>query len=263
MKKQKTERPWLTPTGVEIKTSRLREIAKSWELKTWNEYLDWYSSSQGERLVSQEVYEKVGNSISESIFESFGHDPCPAKQRQCEQILSTIRPRQAEVLRKIYLEGKTQVVAAYELGRSQSSVAQLKNRGLKSIKWGNSGNNLLARHLVRGTSFSDDSESPSLWDKKFATKIEEPKLYDQKKYRDELLNHPNQTIANAAKTLTERQLRAIYLRHWCGLSNSQIARVFSVGVNTAQNLILSAVHKFKQSVTEIEAKQDSQGAVCQ
>ena len=107
--KTNSDRPWLTGSGVEVPTSKLRAICETWNAPTWEAYLKWYASPRREALVAFSTYEDVCEEQMETIFESLVKSETPAKGRLIALILSQIPDREAEVLRAIYLEGRTQV----------------------------------------------------------------------------------------------------------------------------------------------------------
>ena len=56
MNKQ-SNRPWLTASDVERPLSELKEISKSWDEQTWNEYLNWFETGRTDILLSTEIYD--------------------------------------------------------------------------------------------------------------------------------------------------------------------------------------------------------------
>jgi len=250
--KKKLNRPWLTPNDVEIPTEQLKEISKSWGQSAWEAYLKWYEGSFREVLVKTEHYEILGERVSKSIFELWGHETSPELQSFCEHLLNQLTQVQAIALREIYLNGKTVRQIAYETNRSHSSIVQNKYRALQALRERFSGDDLTAQHLMRDTKFFDPAQNNSIWESKKLGPLKKSRAYKPENYDKELLNHPIEEVCCFFRASTQRARQYVYLRYWCGFSINEIARKCSVGVNTVDQVIDATVFKLKSALINPE-----------
>ena len=141
--KNRKQRPWLSPSGVAKSTSELKKACRTWDSKTWEDYLAWYQGRRREALVSPSIYTKRGEELTGSIFEGFGQSCSSKTQRLAEQLLRSLPAKDAEVLRLIFFEGRTQREIGAIVRRSQSRVFQIKNSAILGISG-------LKRNFARG-----------------------------------------------------------------------------------------------------------------
>ncbi len=249
--KKKLNRPWLTSSDVEIPTEKLEEISKSWDQNTWEAYLKWYESGFRELLVRTETYEHLGSRQHKTIFEIYGYESCPVLQSFCDQLLKLLSNEQAQILRKIYLEGKTEREIAFELNRSSSFVSKNKFKGLSRLRVHKSGALGSAQHTMRGAKFFDPAENNSIWESKKMGPLKKNRTYKPENFDKELLNHPVEEIKSFFRVCSPRARQYVYLRYWCGFSITQIARKCSVGVNTVDQVIDATVFKLKSTLVNL------------
>ncbi len=256
-------RPWLTATGVEIPTAQLREICKSWDANTWERYLKWYESGRREALVTPGVYKKRGEDLTKSIFEEFNQSPTPEQQKFCRELLGSLEPREAKVLRLTFFEGRTQREIGAEMGISQPRVFQLKNKAISALRRGHDGEKLFTRRFMRGeiSEAVPISQSPLM--QPLSLPIREERVYDPKKYKEELANIKHSALRLAMTELSEREQRILYLRFWCDFSISEIARELRSGVNLIEQVSEAALSKLKRKIIRIETGYESgEGPSC-
>lgn len=250
--KKKLVRPWLTPTEIEIPTDQLKQICKSWDANTWESYLKWYERGFREVLVKTEYYELLGDRLHRTIFEMYGYESCPQMQSYCEYLLGSLSTIQQAVLRKLFFEGKTYRVTAFELSRSLGAVTQNKNRALSILKNRFNGDNLHAQHLMRDAKFFDPAQDNSVWETKKIGPLKKSRAYKPENYNKELLNHPIEEVRCFFRASSLRARQYVYLRYWCGFSINEIARKCSVGVNTVDQVIDATVFKLKSALINPE-----------
>ena len=83
----------------------------------------------------------------------------------------------------------------------------------------------------------------------------EKRTCDPEAFDSEIQAIENANVKRAMLELTENQKRAVYLRYWCGLSFSEIARRLGVGVSSVQALCDVGVSKIKRRATELNEAQ--------
>jgi len=250
--KIKTNQPWLTSSSVEIPTDQLKEISKSWNEVTWESYLKWYEGSFREVLVKPEHYEILGERVSQSLFELYGHNNCPKLQSYCDQILKLISSEQETILRKIFFEGKTERQIAFELDCSKTSVSRNKFKALSRLRVNKTAALWTTQHLMRDAKFFDPAQNNSIWESKKLGPLKKSRPYKPENCDKELLNHPIEEVRNFFRASTQRARQYVYLRYWCGFSISQIARKCSAGVNTVDQVIDATVFKLKSALIDPE-----------
>ena len=246
--RKKINRPWLTPSEVERPLSELKEISKSWDEQTWNEYLDWFEVGRKDKLVSHFLYNLQGESIEKNIFEEFGYQSCPKLQSFCDQLLAALPNHQREILRLYFFEGKTNREIAAVFGRADTTISYNKNTALKTLKRVHGGEPLLARRIMRGAIVFEPEKINSTWNQKLPHPIKDQRNYDPLNANQELLIHSCAELREVFQQLSERSRQIIYLKFWCGLSISEIARKLSMGLNTVEQIIEATVFKIKSQL---------------
>ncbi len=240
-------RPWLTASNIERSTSELKEISKSWDEQTWSDYLNWFELTQQDKLVSETQYSIERESIVENIFED---ETCPKSQNLCDQLLSVLPHHQQRILRAIFFEGKTERDIAFDFNKSAGCIAQNKNTAIATLKQVHRGKMLSTRPIIRGEDVYNSEKIKSIWNQTLSSMIKENKAYGHLNANQELLNHHNAELREIFQELSERSRQIIYLKFWCGLSHSEIARKGSVGVNTVEQIIDATVFKIKSQLIQ-------------
>lgn len=248
----KKPKPWLSSTGVEIPTAELKEISKSWDQATWEDYLDWYESSRRDALVAPGVYQKRTEEMTESIFQQFNQNTDPKNRALCERLLGSIPEHEAEVIRLIFFHGRTVRQIAAETTHSKSGVHYLKNKALARLRRGHEGEKLDTRRFMRGVDSESDSNIQSIWAKPLSFSIREDRVYDPSQYKEEFAKISHSGLKVAVAELSDREQRILYLRFWCDYSISEIARELRSGVNLIEQVIDAAISKLKRKVVRRE-----------
>lgn len=243
-------KPWLTASKVERPLSDLKIISRSWDLQTWNDYLNWYESSRKDKLVTTDHYNSLGESVEKNIFEEFGYKTCSKLQSFCDQLLATLPNHHERILREIYLEGRTIAEVAHDLSRSRATIHEHKINALTALKRGHRGKIPNTRRIMRGEKVFNPANIKSIWNQKLSHPIKDQRVYDPSNANDELLNHQCAQLREIFQDLSELSRQIIYLKFWCGFSISEIARKSSIGVNTVEQIIDSAVFYIKSSLVE-------------
>ncbi len=248
--RKKVLMPWLTASDVERPPAELKEISKSWDEQTWNAYLNWYQAGNSEKLISKNVFDKISEELEKNIFEEFGYQSCPKLQDLCEQLLAALPAHQAQILRLYFYEGRTHKEIAFIFGRSDRTISYNKNTALRTLKRVHGGEPLAARQYMRGADVFIPNEIKSEWDEKLLHPVCNQRTYSQLDANNELLNHKCAELREIFQGLTDRSRQIIYLKFWCNLSVSEIARKSSVGLNTVDQILDATVFKIKSRLIQ-------------
>lgn len=251
-KKRIHDRPWLTPTGVEIQTNFLREIVKSWGPKLWESYLKWYETGRKDSLVSQALYMLIGDEQIESIFEQFAQSNSQEDKARCEQLFTALSEIEAEVLRQIFMEGRTESVVAANLSRSQTGINHIKNRAISRLKRGNYGDHLFARRFMKGEKYYYSQPESSIWDQPLTQPIKIQRVYDPSGHNEIFESISSTSLRESLFELSENARRILYLRHWCNFSARQTARYLAQGINIVEQIEAASISKLKRNVLATE-----------
>lgn len=248
--RKKIVKPWLTASGVERPPAELKEISKSWDEQIWNDYLNWFQSSCSEKLISKNVFDKISEELEKNIFEEFGYQSCPKLQDLCEQLLAALPAHQAQILRLYFYEGRTHKEIAFIFGRSDTAISYNKNTALRALKRVHDGKHLLTRQYMRGADVFIPDEIKSEWDEKLSHPACNQRTYSLSEANNELLNHKCAELREIFRGLTDRSRQIIYLKFWCNLSVSEIARKSSVGLNAVEQILDATVFKIKSRLIQ-------------
>jgi DNA-directed RNA polymerase specialized sigma subunit len=246
---KRSKRPWLRPNGKPLYRSQLIRESRSWDAKIWEDYLRWYQRPCKEALISSLAYETLCETRSESIYDELGYKSNPALRSYCEIILDSLPWIEAQVLRQYFFDGLTELQVAIRVKKTPSGVHRIKKRALFRLKNTHSHLPVSAIHIMRGNSSHSELEAPSLGIDLPNDPIREDRFYCSDSCELELRAIPNQPVRDAILSLTPRQQQCVYLRFWCNLSLSEIARRLGLGVNTAHDLCEVATFKIKSHIS--------------
>jgi len=253
---KKKNRPWLDAGGVEIPTSQLKRICKSWDKPTWENYLTWHETSRRDALVSPKIYEKKCDEVTQTIFEDFDQSTDQKNKIICSQLISRVSPIEGRILQQIFFHGLTvREVAAVEKF-SKTHTHRLKNRALSRLKRGTQGERWDTRRLMRGGDFLDIS---TIWDRPLQFNMREDRMYDPKKHKEEFSKIQSASFGRAIRELSGLQQRVVYLRFWCDFSIEEIARECRCGVNFIEQILDTAVSRIKRTILRHELMNSPDG----
>jgi DNA-directed RNA polymerase specialized sigma subunit len=250
--KENKQRPWLTSTGVELATADLREIAKSWDAGTWSSYLKWFESGNRERLVQPWMYDKIGDGQTESIFIEQGYANDPKNQRLCDQLLGQANPLEQRILRQIFFEGRTLREIAAERCLPLTTIYNIKNKALLRLKRGNPGDVWNTCQFMRGEYSSSPDQELSIWDESPQHRLKQDREYDPDNHKAEFEQIKTFSIREALLRPSDTAQRILYLRNWCELPVSQIAKRLGRGVNVIEQIESASISKIKRAALEFE-----------
>jgi DNA-directed RNA polymerase specialized sigma subunit len=213
----------------------LKQVSKTWDEKTWENYLDWYQSPRHESLVDSNSYDILcDRNADNTVYEEFGYETDEAWQSYCERLLKTLPQVEEKVIRLYLYEGLTELEIAKRLNRSQCGVHLIKKRAILRLQKQASEADLIALRIMRGLVSQNVVETASPWDSVGPDLIQE-----------------------ALQVLSENQRLIIYLRYLCDQPLSFVARQLGIGINIAQEICDVAVFKIKSHmVSEMNTKME-------
>lgn len=133
MKREK--QPWTDERGFPLADGELKIVCQSWDEKTWSAYLKAYENKNGKgNLLSSEDYDCLAENLKESIFDFSMPSASPELQQLVQNALSQLTDKQAQIISKIFWEGRTQHQVALDLGICQSSISKTKQRALDALR---------------------------------------------------------------------------------------------------------------------------------
>lgn len=226
----RSNRPWLTRSGMEVPIESLKKICRHWDRETWDRYLRWFESNGTEVVLNPAHYEILTEKLKEPALQR--HCPSPDEDTvlECEKQLSILPKDEAQVLRSVYLEGRTIRETAAHCRMGKSTAHDKKERAIARLrKKSNDFSDPDTKHLMRGEN-SEIEQVPSVWDETAKAKL--------------------QFLKDAILALPRRQNRVIYLRFWCDQPLPRIARDLVCGSNVAQDICEVAALAIKRKVLQ-------------
>jgi len=246
-----SRRPWLTSTGVEIPTADLKPISRTWGIETWGKYLRWYQGARREKLIRPTLYDKSGDELTENIFEEFSQDSSQENRDLCEHVLARLPSLEALVLRRHFLEGRTDAEIAFGLNRSRTGVSLIKNRAISRLKRGNSGDGVSPCPFMRVDGSEECFGEPTIWEIPLPFPLTENRRFSADAHRAEFEQMKIHYVRDALMSLSDRVQRILYLRFWCGLSIGTTARVIGCGVNVVSQIEEASISKLKRHALDL------------
>ncbi len=131
------EAPWLLENGKITPEAHLRSLTPGWNAETWEKYLSWFQSQEGQRaesLVSVRRYIELSESKQESVFDFSQSAADDDLRALVSQYLSTLTEQQQRVIEMIFWDGRSERFVANALAINQKSVHRLKIRAVNKIK---------------------------------------------------------------------------------------------------------------------------------
>lgn len=146
-------KPWLDKDGRKISSQELSEIAKSWDIKTWESYLNSLEGYQSDVLLSKGMPD-ISNDEYVLLYKNLLHQEAyPNVKKVINAALCTLTPREQAVIRGVYWNGLSIQEIAKTLGISRTTASSYKSRACEKLA-----NLLLSGAVERGIAFlSDDS----------------------------------------------------------------------------------------------------------
>lgn len=127
-------KPWTDERGRMLSEVDLKIRSRKWTPDIWESYLQTLEGKQSGRKYSSEIYDDYCGELVESIFSVVTNESDALTRNTIEEAIQKLSHRQAEVLRLIFWEGKSQNRIAKDWGVQQSSVFNLKQRALERLR---------------------------------------------------------------------------------------------------------------------------------
>lgn len=237
--------PWLNSSAVEISTEDLKEICRTWDLPTWNAYLDWYESPLREKLLKPEIYDKLCEQNDQTIFEQASQSNSDRNRIFCEKLLESLPENEKKILRLIFFEGRTIREIAALINISKSSAYRTKVRALRSLKYHDFGGTRDICHFMRGVTCASFKNSRHPLKEAVGSDIISAHDHLPNRRLSAFARIRNPQLRSILSELPERQQAAVYLRFWCRQTTSFISRELGLGTNVVDQILSTAVFKIK------------------
>lgn len=144
-------KPWLDKNGEIIPSRELSKIAKNWDIKTWEAYLNSLEGYQSDLLFSKDLPD-ISNEEYVLLYKNLLHQEAyPNVKKVINAALCTLTPREQAVIRGVYWDGMSIQQIANSLGISRTTASSYKSRACEKLA-----NLLLSGAVERGISFLSD-----------------------------------------------------------------------------------------------------------
>lgn len=133
----KPEAPWLLESGKATPEQHLRTLTPYWNAETWEKYLTWFESQEGQRaesLVYPRTYTELCESQEETIFAYAQSNADDDLRALVNEYLISLTEQQRRVIELIFWDGRSTRYVAQAIGISHQSVLRLKVRALNKIR---------------------------------------------------------------------------------------------------------------------------------
>jgi hypothetical protein len=133
----KAEAPWLLENGKVTPEAHLRTLTPYWNAETWEKYLTWFESKEGQRaesLVPPRRYVEMCESQQDSIFVFAQSNADDDLRALVSEYLLTLTEQQRRVIEIIFWDGRSERFVSQALGINRGSVHRLKIRATNKIK---------------------------------------------------------------------------------------------------------------------------------
>lgn len=139
MEQQTQNKPWTDLEGKVLSDKQLREVSRSWDQATWDQFLtetvEGSASYQREELISSYCYDQVLDETAETIWECSTspeiEDLCELVRRLCRDYLT---PKQQYIIRMTFWDCFSIRQIAEVMNVTHSTVVDQKKAALKKIK---------------------------------------------------------------------------------------------------------------------------------
>jgi RNA polymerase sigma factor (sigma-70 family) len=129
------KKPWLNFQGKPLSKDELKQVSKTWDMATWEEYLKTLDVPQRETTTAKfdrllRIYE---NSTAYTIPEVIDEEENP-QNKTLNWAISLLPDRQKTILKLIYWEGYSESQVGEQLNIAKGTVNKLKDRALRHLK---------------------------------------------------------------------------------------------------------------------------------
>lgn len=133
---RRTKKAWLDTRGRMLPTEQLKEVSKSWDEKTWEQFLDSTDGSvEGLQLLSSKRLSCKTDYMTQSIFDLWAEKSDSEEIQQIIQIaLEKLTSRQRQVIEATYFDGLSIEGAAAQIGITKSTAFVHLQKALLNLK---------------------------------------------------------------------------------------------------------------------------------
>lgn len=129
------KKPWLNSQGKPLSKDELKQVSKTWDMATWEEYLKTLDVPQRETTTAKfdrllKIYE---NSTAYTLPEVTDEEEGPQTKR-LHWAMSLLTQRQQSVLDLIFWQGYSIQETAEKLGITKSAAQSCEEKALKQLK---------------------------------------------------------------------------------------------------------------------------------
>lgn len=253
----KSTKPWLTPNGNELALVALREICPFWDKETWEDYLTWFEGPQLEMVVPPPLFKKLSEEQLESIFIRFAASTSTPTRHLCRQLLASLPPFEAKVLRLAYFGGRTFRQIGAVLGVDHSTAIYAKKRAFARLRERANCNSFTTRHYIGEEVFSGEGPGQGcLADILLPAK----KMLDRNLRTGEAQDPKNGSRHRAFLELAEDEQKILRLRDR-GCPLPEIAAQLGYSVNVVAQIADAARSRLERKVIYLETGIDHGAAI--
>lgn len=133
---RKAKKEWLDNRGRMLPTEQLKEISKSWNQKTWEQFLDSTDGSiEGLQLMSARRLAYKTEYMTNTVFDLWAEKNESEKIKEIlRQGLSAVTERQRQIIEAVYFDGLSIEGAAARFGLSKSTAFVHLQKALLNLK---------------------------------------------------------------------------------------------------------------------------------
>jgi len=133
--KNQTKQPWTDTRGRHLHPEKIKEMSKSWDLKTWEQYAESLEQGTQGLLMTSRLFNRVGNSQTENIFNLYSEKATESKLRKfIEKKLEILTTAQAHAVDLVFFQGLSLEQAAEVLGLGKTTVYDRIQRALIRLR---------------------------------------------------------------------------------------------------------------------------------
>ena len=137
LKNVNTDKPWLNADGSMKSDEELKSICQTWKPSQWEEYLSTIEGAQVEMPISQltaDDEKERAQELAVNIFDYIIESKNVHLKSVISEAISSLTPRQLQVVRKVYWERKSYAQAAKELGVGKSTIQNIHIQALGRLR---------------------------------------------------------------------------------------------------------------------------------
>jgi RNA polymerase sigma factor (sigma-70 family) len=129
------KKTWLDNRKRELPTEELKEISKSWSLKTWKDYAYSLDHPASGLQLAGRGFKKISSNLSKSIFDIYSQRPaCGDLQAFIQGLLGLLSKRERQIIELIFFEGRSTEEVAAKFEVSKSTIQHHKKNAISKLQ---------------------------------------------------------------------------------------------------------------------------------